>query len=29
LQELNCCFLRYVYHCGGLHPLGECIDVDE
>jgi hypothetical protein len=29
LQELNYCFLYYVYHWGDLNPLGERINAKE
>jgi hypothetical protein len=29
LQELDSCFLRYVHHWHGFHPLGERVDCDE
>jgi hypothetical protein len=29
LQELDRCFLRYVHHWHGFHPLCELVDCDE
>jgi hypothetical protein len=29
LEEFDCCFLRYLYHWGCLHPFGERIDANE
>jgi hypothetical protein len=29
LQKFDCRLLSYIYHWGGLHPLGERINSDE
>jgi hypothetical protein len=29
LKKFNCRLLSYIYHWGGLHPLGEHINSDE